>query len=233
MKRVKKLAIGVFLMSHALFGAANAANVTLMGSTVDFTYDDTLLDLFGTPSVSGNTLYFTPSNFKAEAGNGDYDFTHATVNIKVTAHTGWAFDDVNLLEKGDYVLLGIGSTAEVSGQIRVFDIASPLVDLTSSIVTTSPLVLTGFPSKNWVANASVDASMWNTATALNVTVENLLFASTINSSTLSFLEKKFVGVTIITTPVPEAETYSMMLAGLGLVGFMVARRRQRGINNQT
>jgi hypothetical protein len=26
--------------------------------------------------------------------------------------------------------------------------------------------------------------------------------------------------------VPEAETYAMMLAGLGLVGFMVARRRQ-------
>jgi hypothetical protein len=28
-----------------------------------------------------------------------------------------------------------------------------------------------------------------------------------------------------TQPVPEAETYSMLLAGLGLVGFMVSRRR--------
>ncbi|MGB9094458.1 MAG: PEP-CTERM sorting domain-containing protein [Gallionella sp.] len=27
------------------------------------------------------------------------------------------------------------------------------------------------------------------------------------------------------TPVPEAKTYAMMLAGLGLVGFAVARRR--------
>ena len=27
-------------------------------------------------------------------------------------------------------------------------------------------------------------------------------------------------------PVPEAETYAMMLAGLGLVGFMAARRRR-------
>jgi hypothetical protein len=26
--------------------------------------------------------------------------------------------------------------------------------------------------------------------------------------------------------VPEAETYAMMLAGLGLVGFMVSRRRK-------
>ena len=30
-----------------------------------------------------------------------------------------------------------------------------------------------------------------------------------------------------TAPVPEAETYAMMLAGLGLVGFMVSRRRNR------
>lgn len=29
-------------------------------------------------------------------------------------------------------------------------------------------------------------------------------------------------------PVPEAETYAMMLAGLGLVGFMVSRRRRLG-----
>jgi hypothetical protein len=27
-------------------------------------------------------------------------------------------------------------------------------------------------------------------------------------------------------PVPEAETYAMMLAGLGLVGFMARRRKQ-------
>jgi len=30
-----------------------------------------------------------------------------------------------------------------------------------------------------------------------------------------------------TAPVPEAETYAMMLAGLGLVGFMVSRRNKR------
>jgi hypothetical protein len=31
---------------------------------------------------------------------------------------------------------------------------------------------------------------------------------------------------MITAAVPEAETYAMMLAGLGLVGFMARRRRQ-------
>lgn len=34
-------------------------------------------------------------------------------------------------------------------------------------------------------------------------------------------------LTYATAPVPEAETYAMMLAGLGLVGFMVSRRNKR------
>jgi len=38
------------------------------------------------------------------------------------------------------------------------------------------------------------------------------------------VEKKFVGLSFVTTPVPEAETYAMMLAGLGLIGFVVRRR---------
>ena len=63
---------------------------------------------------------------------------------------------------------------------------------------------------------------------LNVTLENLLLTSTNVANSLAFAEKKFVGLSLITggavTPVPEAETYSMMLAGLGLLGLMVARR---------
>jgi hypothetical protein len=34
-------------------------------------------------------------------------------------------------------------------------------------------------------------------------------------------------VTLTTAPVPEPETYAMMLAGLGLMGFVARRRRQK------
>lgn len=37
---------------------------------------------------------------------------------------------------------------------------------------------------------------------------------------------RFDMVTVNAAPVPEAETYALMLAGLGLVGFMAARRRK-------
>jgi hypothetical protein len=36
-----------------------------------------------------------------------------------------------------------------------------------------------------------------------------------------------VGVRFVAAPVPEAETYSMMLAGMGLIGFVTNRRREK------
>jgi hypothetical protein len=33
-------------------------------------------------------------------------------------------------------------------------------------------------------------------------------------------------IDMVTAPIPEPETYALMLAGLGLVGFMARRRKQ-------
>lgn len=228
MKRVKTLTAGIFLLSQALSGAAFAASVTLAGTTVDFTFDDTMLGLFGQANVSGNTLYFTPIDFEAQSLNGaGYALTNDTMNIKVAAHAGWLFSSIDLSEKGDYLLLGSGSTADVGGQMRVFDVATPLVDVTTSIQSSSPLNQMGLPTHNWAAGASTDLSAWNTTQAINVTVQNLLLASTGVTPSLSFVEKKFVGLTAVMAPVPEAETYAMMLAGLGLVGFAAYRRQSK------
>ncbi len=229
MKRVKPLAAGIFLLGQALSGAAFAASVTLAGNTIDFSFDDALLGLFGPASVSGDTLYFTPTDFTATSLNGaGFALTHDTLNIQVSAHAGWMFSTLDLVERGDYLLLGSGSTADVGGQMRVFDIAAPLTDTPAAIASLSPLNLTGMPTHNWTAQASADLSAWDSVQAINVTLENLLLASTGANASLAFVEKKFVGLTpfmVAAAPVPEAETYAMMLAGLGLVGVAVARRR--------
>jgi len=226
MKRVKTMTAGLVLLAQALSGTAFAASITLSGTNVDFILDDTMLGSFGPATVSGDTLYFTPIDFAARSLNGaGYSLTNETMNIKVSAHAGSVFSSMGLLEKGDYLLLGSGSTADVSGQLRIFDVATPLVDLTASLQPTSPLNLTGLPTHNWTGQASADLSAWSNTRMVNVTVENLLLASTSASSSVAFVEKKFVGLTAVTAPVPETDTYAMMLAGLGLVGFAVARRR--------
>jgi hypothetical protein len=46
----------------------------------------------------------------------------------------------------------------------------------------------------------------------------------INSTPLASFYGGSVGA--VTTPVPEPETYALMLAGLGVIGFMASRRRQ-------
>lgn len=229
MKRVKTLAAGIFLLSQTLSSAAFAASVTMAGNTVDFTFDDAMLGLFGQASLSGDTLFFNSGNFKAMSLNGvGYALTNDTMNIRVSAHAGLVFSAIDLVEKGDYLLRGSASTAEVTGQVRILDIAKPLVDVTASILPAGPLDQTSASTQNWVAGASADLTSWNSAQAINVTVENLLLASTGATSSLAFVQKKFVGLTptmLAVTAVPEAETYTMMLAGLGLVGLAVMRRR--------
>jgi hypothetical protein len=226
MKRVnKKLAAGIILLSQTLTGAAFAASVTLSGTTIDFTFNDADLGLFGQAHVAGDTLYFTPTDFFAQSSNGaGIGFTHETINVEATAHQGYSFSSFGFTEKGDYLLLGTGSSVDVTGQVRLFDVANPLVDISTSLVPANPLTHVGVPTDNWVAQTSTDLSAWNTANTINVTVENLLLASTSAPASLAFVEKKFVGLSFVTTPVPEAETYAMMLAGLGLIGFVVRRR---------
>ena len=59
-------------------------------------------------------------------------------------------------------------------------------------------------------------SSTNTASAANVTKYSGVWSFDSATAQLSYA----------TAPVPEAETYAMMLAGVGLVGFMVSRRRK-------
>lgn len=87
---------------------------------------------------------------------------------------------------------------------------------------------------NWTSssNVSVIDPQWANTTSYNYTIENLLTAYTDPAGTgpkVAFIEKKFAGssISIVVTTVPEANTYAMLLAGLGLMGF-ISRRRKIG-----
>jgi hypothetical protein len=228
MKPTRTLIAGLTLLTQALISSAYAVPVTLSGTDVDYTFDDALVGLYGQPTLSGDTLYFTPTQFSAQSSNGQgYVLTPDTFNIRATAHAGQTISSASFDERGDYLLQGTGSSADVTGQLRVFDTANPSTDMTASISPSSPLTMTGVPSKNWAASTTLDVSGWNSAGPLNFTVENLLLASTTDPNSLAFVQKKYAGLTIVTSPVPEPQDYALILAGLGLVGFTVARSRYR------
>jgi hypothetical protein len=71
-----------------LIGGAAAATTTIDRLHTTFSFDDGLVGLFGLSSASGDTIFFTPVTFSAQAqakGASDIAFTNSTFNVTVSA----------------------------------------------------------------------------------------------------------------------------------------------------
>jgi len=230
MKINKKTALAVMGLSAALLGGnALAVSTTLTGTYVSYSFDTDDLGLFGTASLSGDELVFTPINFTATSANGIPGAAIQTLHVTVSANSGYQLSAINLTESGTYSLSG-GATAFVTGNITALDIEGTTEgQKIGEIVTTAPLTVNG-ATTGWTANAGVvlPATGWGgtdgVVNSIGLKITNQLFAAS-SLDGASEVWKNAAGVNVVTTPVPEAQTYAMMLAGLGLVGFMARRAR--------
>lgn len=224
---IKSLLIGTALLTAQ---AVYAAPATLVGHNVNFTYDTEALGLFGAPSVNGDSIFFTPTTFDISSANGNgYALKNSTLNLRITPRAGFDLNGVSLVARGDYLQLGNGPQTIVAGQIRAFGLDDPNQFSTHPIQPGGTLSLSGFQTHNWQANAALnlDAPGWRNGQAINLTIESLLLANTSFSSSLAFLEQKYVGATVLVSPVPESDSWLMMLAGLSVVGLALRRRATR------
>jgi len=198
-----------------LVGAASANEVT-------FTFDSTQpgSSMFGTPTVSGNSLTFAPSSFIA---TGDVATT-AMITVTVTANAGYFLSGFQLIETGGYTLPTLGDTVALGGVFEALDIEGTTGNLESAYITGPAFTTTG-TNLAWTGGASlaIPAIGWGGAdglvTSVTLTIDNQLFAFGDGA-----IWKDAISVVAVATPVPEAETYAMLLVGLGLVGFMARRR---------
>jgi hypothetical protein len=227
----------------ALAGAGRSAE--LVGTDFDVIYDPTTLGLFGTLSLSGNTLEFTPNNFTATSTNGQGEMTPTGVTtasgIQLVANPGFHFGSLQLTEFGDYRLKGSGSSVSLSGELIAFDgdaTANPVATYTTGTITPNPalpLNINTDSAQNWSASATIINSTqtlggsgpWLAgAGTVDISIENLLSASTVSADSEALIQKKavFGGVGLTVTPVPLPGSACLFLSGM--LAFAVVRRRK-------
>lgn len=216
---------GVFAVS-----GAQAASVTLSGSFFDLTYDDALTGLFGTPVLVGNTITWAPSGspgFSASSYGNGIQVTNSTFALTVTAKDNYLINGASLVEAGDYFFFGTNSGVSATGQLR-----GRSLDVGGAPTSVSSIAASGFSANSefdfstsdWSATALV--TLDEASKSATFTIQNLLAAYNPPGSfpTAAFIEKKSVDLSVAVTAVPEADTYMMMLAGLGMIGLMAKRR---------
>lgn len=211
---------------------AQAAIITLNADHFSVSYDDAGLYGHGSLSGSGDTIFFTPTQFKTSSGSGPAGVSSALV-LTFIIDPGYAFTGLSYLESGDYFLLG-GAAVDVAASVNAENTAT----LASSSLTLSPGValdivtsFANFHTTDWLLEGDLSLLGLGAPNTLQITLENELIADT-PATGFGFIEKKYVGLSIIAEPalppgaVPEPASWTLLLAGM-MAALLVGRRRVR------
>lgn len=231
---------GSALATPINYGNFNGVTVDWLQVTEDSATDPT--PLFGTPTITGDSLNFNPVSFGSTASNGSADITDGTLTSMIVARPGYTIPAIQFVENGDYTLAGtggVGTSASVNLAVFVW-----VTEVNGAAITPVSFNVSGtfnpssgtfdlfndgptFGIRTWNggAYADIDAflasqSISGSATKVTVTIDNSL-VTTSQPGTLAFIKKKQIGgVAITVVPTPGAAA----LMGLGA---LVATRRRR------
>ena len=216
--------LGAFLT--LVSSTANAAIVTVFGDDVSFTYENA--SLFGTGTVVGNSIFFLPTNFKAQSLNGEGLVTESeTLNIVIKAVTeGFVLEEFQWVEEGDYELIGDTATVEADGQLRA--VSNTIAHSPMTVLFDAGPLTVKDDLTLWDAGATIDLTnipTWMSDTNVTIQIQNNLDAFTGEGDQKAFIQKKFGNMGVIVNPIPVPAAVWLFGSGLlGLVG--VARRRK-------
>jgi hypothetical protein len=114
------------LSAQINYGTHMGTHVTYVNVTEDSGADEPL-PLFGTPTVTGNSIDFNPTGFDASSSGVDSDITDSNLVFMVTAKSGSRISSITLNEAGDTTLAGNVAPGSMNTASAVF--ASGVLDI--------------------------------------------------------------------------------------------------------
>lgn len=238
LKQIPALAALIISLAAA---SSQAATVTLNGDNFSFTFDDSTL--FGSAGVVGDSIYFLPTNFGAQATNLDGAvITSDVLNIQIQVLDGFSYEigSISFVEVGDYELFGSSAEVQANGRLQV---------TSNTKVGPNPLLIPGLPDvalntsqifaagnmdtvgalTEWSAIAAVDLTAiagWGSDTSIVVQVQNNLRAVTTELGDSATIQKKaqLIGLSVQPSEVPVPG--AAWLFGSALVGLIGLHRKK-------
>ncbi len=218
MKHLKKILTAVTLVAAASSASAIQFDLNPAYFTPDSGYSNG-----GALSFSKLGVDFvadtTPRSFTLEVGDTAYSNTFGTVTL----------DDGEIFRR-----LGASFICNGSALPCVFTNETDNLGVTATFSFSNPLsglqtvTATGTAAYGFINDAATDFTItwadklvdFGNGGQFKISMDTLQF--TFDGE----VQDQTYNIEMVTAPIPEPETYALMLAGLGLVGFMARRRKQ-------
>lgn len=193
------------------FTGVQAKTVKLQGENVDFFYNDNQpsLQYYGTPMVVDDNLILLPDELRAESIDGVGVHSGTNTDTLVNTFTfrvrgkSWKtiFENILFEEVGTYRTFGTGAEVDVDGALLVVDYNDPVFGAyDSDSLIPSDLSHTNGNVDNWSADTDIDMTeeQWNGLRDFQVTITNIIEATSPGVFKHAWIQKNVVSVTIST-----------------------------------